>query len=67
MTTFLSVLWISLFVVIVCFLTMTLFLYIYASRMDFDFDLSSDLNPDEEWVLMMDAREGGLSRHWNWD
>ena len=68
MNDMLSILGISALIVFVCFITSTLFLYIYASRIDFDFDMPpSELTPEEEMSLMMDAREGGLSRHWNWD
>jgi len=68
MTSIISTLAISALVVLVCFITSTLFFYIYASRLDWAFDVPPpEHSPEEEMTLMMDAREGGLSRHWNWD
>ena len=68
MSDILSTLAISALIVFVCFIASTLFLYIWASRLDFDFEIpASELTADEEMAKMMDAREGGLSRHWNWD
>ena len=68
MTSILSIIGITALVVLVCFITTTLFLFIYTSNWDFDMPpVESDLSSEEEMTLMMDAREGGLSRHWNWD
>ena len=69
MMTLLSVLGISLFVVGICFITASLFLYIYSQKyLNFgELELFADVDVDEEWSAIMDAREGGLSRHWYWD
>ena len=42
--------------------------YLYALNLDYDFDIPADeINAEDEMRLMMDAEQGGLSRHWNWD
>ena len=41
--------------------------YLYALTLDWSFDIpTDDLSAEEEMHLMMDAKHGGLSRHWNW-
>lgn len=42
--------------------------YLYALNLDYDFDIPADeINAEDEMRLMMDAEQGGLSRHWNWE
>ena len=58
----------SLILGLITFMIVCICAYLYAINLNYDFDIPSDeITPEEEMRLMMDARHGGLSRHWNWD
>ena len=58
----------SLLLILVTFIIVCICAYLYAININYDFDIPADeISPDEEMRLMMDARHGGLSRHWNWE